>query len=313
MKKVLFIVATLIYFTSFAQKAKEDVLYLKNSTILKGKIEAYNNNNTLTFITYSGNTLTISQNEIDSIKNEKIKHLDIFYYEKEKLNKKMKFISSFNFITGFHTNFGVTKTISNQLLIDAGVRLRNKFSISAGLGFIQYLNLSPNEYMLINGANNYTAIPHKNNLTNSSVLYHLPVYSNLSVKLFNLKETGELYLGSKYGYIYYAPEKFHGTIRTDRRNNAEVYNLSYVSKYNPRMFVHPELVMQIPTFENNTQFKLGLGYYLDYLTINYSYTEHTFINTNYMLPSEGYWQKREFSQKEKAYLGLITLNLGLSF
>ncbi|MFN4235221.1 MAG: hypothetical protein ACK4IK_10495 [Bacteroidia bacterium] len=311
MKNTFFIVLTLFYIVSYAQK--EDVLYLKNNSILKGKIKSYNENNTLTFITYSGNNLIISKNEIDSIKKEKAKHLDIFYSEKEQQNKKLKFISSFNFVSGFHENFRNTKTISNQFLIDAGIRIQDRIKLGVGIGVIQYMNLPPNEYKLINGASDYTVMPDKNNFTNSSVLYHLPVYSNLSFMLLKAKNNNELYVSAKAGYIYYAPEKFYGTIRIDRRNNAEVYNLSFTSEYNKRYFVHPELMLYIPTFNNTSKYKIGLGYYLDLLTINYNFRERTFINTNYMLPSQGYWQTREYTQKDKASLGFITLNLGLSF
>jgi hypothetical protein len=313
MKVIFFIVTTLIYTSSFAQKVKEDVIYLKNGNVLKGKIEHTKENHSVILNTYSGNKFYFSNDEIDSIKSEKIKHLDIFFHEKEKLNRKLKFVSNYNLITGIHSNFGLTKTITNQLLIDAGVRLRNKFSISAGLGFIQYLNLSPNENILINGANNYTAIPHKDNFTNEMKLLNFPFYGNLSIKLFNMGALSNLNLSIKTGYFFHSPQKFFGIIRTERRNNTEVYNLSYEALYNQRMFIHPEFTMQIPAFENKTQFKLGLGYYLDYLTINYNYTENTFINTNYMLPSAGYWQKREYSQKEKAHLGFLTFCVGLSF
>lgn len=225
----------------------------------------------------------------------------------------MKFISSFNFVSGIHQKFNKTKTLSNQFLIDAGIRIQNRIKLGVGIGVIQYMNLAPNEYKLINGANDYTVMPDKNNFTISSVLYHLSVYSNLSNKLLSTKNNQEFYISAKAGYIYYAPEKFYGTIRIDRRNNAEVYNLSFTSEYNKRYFVHPELMLYIPTFNNTLKYKIGLGYYLDLLTINYHFRERSFINTNYMLPSQGYWQTREYSQKDKAPLGFITLNLGLSF
>lgn len=313
MKGILFIVTTLIYISSFAQKVKEDVIYLKNGNILKGKIEHTKENHSVILNTYSGNKFYFSNYEIDSIKTEKIKHLDIFFHEKEKLYRKIKFVSSYNLIAGFHSNFRLTKTITHQLLIDAGVRWRNKFSITTGLGIIQYMNLAPNNNILINGSNNYTAIPHKDNYTNEMILLNFPIYGNLSINLFNMGALSNLNLSIKTGYIFYSPQKSFGTIRTERRNNTEVYNLSYEALYNKRMFIHPEFTMQIPAFENKTRFKLGMGYYLDFLTINYNYTENTFINTNYMLPSAGYWQKKEYSQKEKAYLGFLTFCVGLFF
>lgn len=313
MKRLLLLILISFHSIAYSQKAYEDVIYLKNGNILKGRITSINENQNVSIELYNRNKINLQQSEIDSIKNQKVKHLDIFHEEIEKSSKKTQMLANLNYIVGYHDKFKKTKTITNQLLLDVGFRYKKKILVSVGTGIIQYLNLAPNEYKLINGKDDYYASPDKSNRASTSILYHLPVFTNFALKINKIKKSGGIYLSCKSGYFFYSPEKFNTLVVINRRNNAEVYNLSFSSEYNKRLFVHPELTLHIPTFENKSHLKIGAGYFMDFLTMNYNYTERTFINTNYMLPYSGYWETKTYTEKVKAHLGFITLNVGLSF
>lgn len=68
-RKIAFFIAALLFVSIqlFAQKGKEDVVYLKNGSIIHGRIIEIKINESITIINNCGDTIVINQDEIDRV------------------------------------------------------------------------------------------------------------------------------------------------------------------------------------------------------------------------------------------------------
>lgn len=295
-----------------AQKNKESVVFMKNGSVFRGKTLIPIADTAVQLKLFNGNEINLLKVDIQEIKIKRIRRHDLFAKEKQKLVPRFCFTGSINFTGAFHTSFGNTKTIANQFLVDAEIRFKNILTLSVGTGIISYTNLSPNKNRLINGKNDYLAYSINNDNMNSTNLNHLPVYLNMAAPFINFKKASvELFL--KGGYFFYHPESYTTLVTYRRRNNNIVYNLGFDSEYLQRNFLNSGFNYIFKSSKDQIKFTAGIGYYIDFMQINYNYKEENFIFTNPMNSYQGYWKINRYTEKINAHLHMVTINIGTRF
>jgi hypothetical protein len=300
-KKGIFLLLIMIGQNLFAQNFKENIVYLKNGSVLRGVSLVNMADSAIKLKLFNGNEMYILKNDISEIKRARIKKHQLFENEKE-LHKAF-LTANINSVIAIHTSFGNTKTISNQLLLDLGIRFKNHFALSVGAGIVNYSNLNPNQSKLINGKNEYS-INSSNSLSSSSSLMHIMSYLNFSVPLINLKKMRiEQFI--KGGYFIYTPGNYYTSIT----NNGYDYKLGFNSEYLQRPFFNAGLNYVFNTPKDKVKITLGIGYYVDFMQINYNYEEVKDVRTI----SGRYWSVVNYTQKTNAHLHMVTTNLGIRF
>jgi hypothetical protein len=304
----------ILFFSGLAhgQSKKQDVIYLKNGGIFRGVITNLKTDSLLKIKLQSGNELLVPSVDIDKIKREKIIKKSIFEKEIKLQQPKLKFAARINYAAGFHTSFGNTKTITQQILLEAGIQFRNKLFIGAGGGLVNYSNLESRKGMLINGKNDYLASPYQNATVSSTALNHGIVHLSFNVPIHKFKNF-RLESAIRGGYFVYNPEVFYTTIFYTRRNNTINYKKNLISSYLNRPFINPGLNFTIPTNSGKNTFIFSISYFMDFMALNYNYIEDRFIYTNNMNSYEGYWQRTETIEKINTQLNTVTLSIGVGF
>jgi hypothetical protein len=297
---------------AYAQNEKQDVIYLKNGSIFRGLITTLKTDSLLKIKLQNGNELLVPSIDIDKIKREKIITKSLFEKELKPQQPRLRFAAHINYAVGFHTNFGNTKTFTQQILLDAGIQFRNKLFIGVGGGLVNYSNLEKTKGMLINGKNDFLAGPYENANVNSTTLNHGVVHLSLNIPIYKFKSF-RLEGAVKGGYFIYNPEEFYTTIFYTRRNNTINYEKNLISSYLNRPFINPGLNFAIPTNGGKNSLVFSISYFMDFLTMNYNYIEERFIYTNYMNSNEGYWQTSSTTEKLQTQLNTLTLSIGVGF
>jgi hypothetical protein len=111
----------------FAQKATEDVIYLKNQWIIRGTITG-SDSATVKIITHDGNTLAFNTNEVDKVVKEK--HWNGFIYRR---NGFANFTELGPLIAGKTTIDGVTTAAFSFQTVN-GYKLSQYAMLGLGLG-----------------------------------------------------------------------------------------------------------------------------------------------------------------------------------
>jgi len=295
-----------------AQKKKQDVIYYKNGNILRGTITSLKTDSLLKIKLQNGNELLVPAIDIDKIKREKMITKSLFEKEIKQQQPWLSFAAHINYTAGFHTSFGNTKTITQQILLDAGIRFRNKLFIGAGGGLVNYSNLESRKRMLINGENDFLASPYKNATVNSTALNHGVVHLSFNVPIYKFKSL-RLEGSLKGGYFIYNPEMFYTTVFYTRRNNRINYEKSLISAYLNRPFINPGLNFAIPNKVGKNTLVFSISYFMDFLAMNYNYIEKRFIYTNNMNSYEGYWSTTSTTERLNTQLNTLTFSIGIGF
>jgi hypothetical protein len=297
---------------TYAQNKKQDVVYLKNGNIYRGQISSFTSDSIVKIKFQNGNEWFVPSKDIDKITREKIITKSLFEKELKLQQPKLRFAAHINYAAGFHTSFGNTKTITQQILLDAGIQFRNKLYIGAGGGLVKYRNLESTKDRLINGKNDFFANLYENKNVNSTALNHAVVYLSMNVPIYKFKRF-RLECNIKGGYFIYNPEIFSTLITYRRRNNSINYEKTLISEYLNRPFVNPGLNFTFPTNSGKNTFIFSIAYLMDFLAMNYNYVERRFIYTNYMNSYEGYWQTTRTTERINTQLNTVTFSVGVGF
>jgi hypothetical protein len=304
----------ILFFSSltYAQNKKQDVVYLKNGNIYRGQISSSKSDSIVKIKLQSGNEWFVPSKDIDKITREKIITKSLFAKEIKLEQPRLRLAAHINYATGFHTSFGNTKTITHQILLDAGIQFRNKLYIGAGGGLVKYSNLESTKDRLINGKNNFWAVPYTNASDNSTELNHAAIHLSMNVPIYKFRHY-RLEGNIKGGYFIYNPEMFSTSIFYTRRNNTINYDKTLISEYLNRPFVNTGLNFTVPTNGGKNTFVFSIAYFMDFLAMNYNYVERRFIYTNYMNSYEGYWQTTRTTERINTQLNTVTFSIGVGF
>lgn len=130
---LLLLLFALLPVLSLAQENKEDVIYFKNGSILRGEIIEQNGNQSLKIKTVGRNVLVVRLEEVKEIRREEIPGRQ-YFKEKGYVN-----LTGMNILPG-----GSTSTVSFQMV--NGYQFNSRLSAGIGIGFVLYndpLNLMP--------------------------------------------------------------------------------------------------------------------------------------------------------------------------
>jgi hypothetical protein len=131
-----------LFSNSYAQDGYEDVLYLKNGKMLKGKIVNIDNQ-TIEFITSSGTPLSISMTEVSKIRKEKIDKGLIDVRDTIFKAKGFMKIAEFSYVIGtgsINTRIGTYKNSLRAycLSFSYGYLIVPNFYAGLGVGYDRY-------------------------------------------------------------------------------------------------------------------------------------------------------------------------------
>lgn len=229
-----FILAIGLSKTNAQETKQQDVIYLKNGSILHGKILEIKANESVTLHSNCGDKWVINQSDIENITKEDISDEYLFFNESGK--------TSFNYRQkGYYSNLNIGFLFSGNmdtpfpplsLMFISGYRFENGISMGAGLG-LEWLNEA---YMPV-------VIDLKYNFTEGRINHFLYLQGGYSIPL----ETPD-----PYDYDYYA---YYDS------------DLSSTGGYN----LNPGLGLKLYLNQKNA-FSFVVGY--KYIQINHSYKEY---------------------------------------
>lgn len=123
--------------------AREDVLYLKNGSIIRGDILEYEPEGNIKIEIQGGSLLVYKTSEIIKVQKEPRKTPPQYYYIKEKKPRILKTKGMYHFIGGGNL-FGVNEwggpSIGLSLSYLGGYQINNYLAVGAGLSFITLFN-----------------------------------------------------------------------------------------------------------------------------------------------------------------------------
>lgn len=128
-KLILFSIAFLLPLLALAQTETEDVVYLKNGSILRGEIIEQTNNEILKIKTVGRNVIVVKWENVERIAREEIPHSDFGqqYFEK----------SGYVINTGFDILTGGGTTSVGFRMVN-GYRFNPQLSAGLGIGLVLY-------------------------------------------------------------------------------------------------------------------------------------------------------------------------------
>lgn len=294
-----------------AQSHKQDVLYLKNGSVLRGFIISNPQDSIIRIKLQSTNVMAIHKQEIEKFTQEKFKKEHLFHDEIHGQKPKIRFASNFLYAAGIHTNYQSSKTTIQNLQLDAGMQFRNGFLLSAGFGMVNYRNLSTKS-ILISKRPEYNVWQYNRTNDNPDPLNQYNVFINLSKPLFK-RLRKHIEIGLKAGFFIYNPDTSNVLLFYSRRNNQINYEKSYVVEYLNRPFISPTLNIAIPILHSKKSFIFGVSYLLDFVAMKYNFTERKFIYPDYGYPTMGYWETTTFMDKIRVDFGSVLIQCGFRF
>lgn len=219
---------------SYAQETKQqDVVYLKNGSILHGQIVEIEANETITLFSNCGDKWVINQSEIEKI--EKIDISDEQYFFNKSIKSTLDYKNK-GFYTGLNIGFLFSGNIDTPfpplgLMILNGYEFENRFSLGAGLG----LDLLNEAYMPL-------VADFKYNFTKGRINHYVYFQGGYTIALEK---------PDPYDYDYYS--YYHSDIKSKG---------GYI--------INPGIGLKLFLNEKNA-FSFGIGY--KYININHSYKE----------------------------------------